>query len=181
VRFGARDYDPAVGRWTAKDPIGFKGNDSNLYSYAYSDPVNWTDVTGLMVQVCRDNSTIFSENGTPFIHHYWIKTDTQEAGMGTADQGADAGNQYEFIGTPTEVLNHKGRSEGPTAECRVSNGANEDIVNSLIKEHTPTGPFVPPINFCQSFVRDVIEQAQGEFPFDPPKNTSKWPESWERQ
>jgi len=25
VRFGARDYDPAVGRWTAKDPIRFEG------------------------------------------------------------------------------------------------------------------------------------------------------------
>ncbi|MBK9066626.1 MAG: RHS repeat-associated core domain-containing protein [Gemmatimonadetes bacterium] len=25
VRFGARDYDPAVGRWTAKDPVGFEG------------------------------------------------------------------------------------------------------------------------------------------------------------
>jgi RHS repeat-associated protein len=25
VRFGARDYDPETGRWTAKDPIGFGG------------------------------------------------------------------------------------------------------------------------------------------------------------
>ena len=25
VRFGARDYDPTTGRWTAKDPIGFGG------------------------------------------------------------------------------------------------------------------------------------------------------------
>src|SRR5207245_9739954 len=29
VRFGARDYDPVVGRWTAKDPIRFKGGDTN--------------------------------------------------------------------------------------------------------------------------------------------------------
>src|SRR6185503_20943104 len=32
VRFGARDYDPAIGRWTAKDPTGFKGSSANLYS-----------------------------------------------------------------------------------------------------------------------------------------------------
>jgi RHS repeat-associated protein len=33
VRFGARDYDAAVGRWTGKDPVGFNGRDPNLYSY----------------------------------------------------------------------------------------------------------------------------------------------------
>lgn len=46
VRFGARDYDPVVGRWTAKDPIGFAGGDGNLYGYAFSDPLNYTDPTG---------------------------------------------------------------------------------------------------------------------------------------
>jgi RHS repeat-associated protein len=47
VRFGARDYDPAVGRWTAKDPILFRGGDSNLYGYVLNDPVNLTDPLGL--------------------------------------------------------------------------------------------------------------------------------------
>ena len=31
VRFGFRDYDPDTGRWTAKDPIGFAGGDTDLY------------------------------------------------------------------------------------------------------------------------------------------------------
>jgi len=46
VRFGARDYDPAVGRWTAKDPLWFKGGDTNLYAYVQADPLNATDPTG---------------------------------------------------------------------------------------------------------------------------------------
>jgi RHS repeat-associated protein len=32
TRFGARDYDPVTGRWTAKDPMGFAAGDGNLYT-----------------------------------------------------------------------------------------------------------------------------------------------------
>ncbi len=47
VRFGYRDYDPGTGRWTAKDPIGFAGGDTDLYGYCLNDPVNWIDPWGL--------------------------------------------------------------------------------------------------------------------------------------
>ena len=47
TRFGARDYDPATGRWTAKDPIGFGGGDTNLYAYTLADPINLIDPDGL--------------------------------------------------------------------------------------------------------------------------------------
>jgi len=51
VRFGYRDYDPAVGRWTAKDPIGFSGGDTDLYGYVLNDPVNAFDPDGRIVWV----------------------------------------------------------------------------------------------------------------------------------
>ena len=47
IRFGYRDYDPATGRWTARDPIGFAGGDTNLYGYVLGDPVNFYDPDGL--------------------------------------------------------------------------------------------------------------------------------------
>jgi RHS repeat-associated protein len=46
TRFGARDYDAETGRWTAKNPIGFGGGDTNLYRYVMNDPVNFVDITG---------------------------------------------------------------------------------------------------------------------------------------
>jgi RHS repeat-associated protein len=49
VRFGARDYDPEIGRWTSKDPILFGGGQANLYVYAHNDPVNFTDPEGKAV------------------------------------------------------------------------------------------------------------------------------------
>jgi RHS repeat-associated protein len=47
VRFGARDYDPEVGRWLSKDPLRFGARDANLYAYAANDPINHADPTGL--------------------------------------------------------------------------------------------------------------------------------------
>ena len=47
TRFGYRDYDAYTGKWTAKDPIGFDGGDSNLYGYVLGDPVGFVDSDGL--------------------------------------------------------------------------------------------------------------------------------------
>jgi RHS repeat-associated protein len=72
VRFGARDYDPRVGRWTTKDPILFEGGDTNLYGYVISDPINLIDPSGLDYQLC--NRPL---HGLPFgvypVRHDYIK------------------------------------------------------------------------------------------------------------
>jgi len=47
VHFGARDYDPMIGRWVSKDPILFGGGQTNIYVYAANDPINLIDPTGL--------------------------------------------------------------------------------------------------------------------------------------
>ena len=47
IRFGFRDFDPAIGRWTAKDPIFFEAGDTDLYGYCFNEPVNSVDLEGL--------------------------------------------------------------------------------------------------------------------------------------
>jgi RHS repeat-associated protein len=43
----ARWYDPEVGRWISKDPIGFAAGDVNQYRYVGNGPTNATDPSGL--------------------------------------------------------------------------------------------------------------------------------------
>lgn len=46
IDFGYRWYDPTVGRWTQRDPIGLAGG-VNLYDYAIGNPTNRIDLYGL--------------------------------------------------------------------------------------------------------------------------------------
>ena len=45
TRFGARDYDPVIGRWITKDPAGLAAG-TNLYNYSGGDPVDYVDTNG---------------------------------------------------------------------------------------------------------------------------------------
>ncbi|KPJ75573.1 MAG: hypothetical protein AMJ54_14645 [Deltaproteobacteria bacterium SG8_13] len=46
VRFGFRDYDSDIGRWTAKEPKLFNGGSFDLYGYTLCNPINLIDPTG---------------------------------------------------------------------------------------------------------------------------------------
>jgi RHS repeat-associated protein len=41
TKFGYREYDSNMGRWTTKDPIDFNGGDFNLYGYVLGEPGEW--------------------------------------------------------------------------------------------------------------------------------------------
>ena len=45
-----RWYDADVGRWLSNDPIGFDGNDTNLYRYIQNHPSIFCDPSGLELQ-----------------------------------------------------------------------------------------------------------------------------------
>lgn len=71
VRLGRRDLDVKVGRWTARDPSGFGGGDSNLFAYVANDPVNYLDPWGLTSSVVLNvagGMLPFPPFDLPFVH-----------------------------------------------------------------------------------------------------------------
>ncbi len=77
VRFGARDYDPETGRWTAKDPIRFKGGTLNLYEYCGNDPVNFVDTRGLVVEILYNSEAgVLSATDTDTGEHFEISVES---------------------------------------------------------------------------------------------------------
>lgn len=66
--FGARLYDPAVGRWTTMDPLCEKYYSVSPYAYCHNNPVNRIDPDGkdvlIWYQDARGNNRYFVFNGT---------------------------------------------------------------------------------------------------------------------
>jgi RHS repeat-associated protein len=61
VRFGARDYDPIVGRWTTKEPLGLIGDTTNMYEYVQSNPITFIDSSGLRIKADRQLEPLMNE------------------------------------------------------------------------------------------------------------------------
>ena len=70
IRFGFRDYDPATGRFTAKDPLGDTGGDHDLYDYCVDDPVSFVDPQGLAAQSVAEQGQP-TDTGTREIPGFW--------------------------------------------------------------------------------------------------------------
>ena len=53
-----RWYDATTGRWLSTDPIGFNGNDTNLYRYVGNGILKYNDVLGLQTIVTKCSSLL---------------------------------------------------------------------------------------------------------------------------
>jgi RHS repeat-associated protein len=97
TQFGARDYDPALGRWRTLDPIGFAGGDLNVYRALGNDPVNSVDPTGLYEYPWSKNAS-WSFKGSIFGDTLDATLEPVKAG-GDLMRAATWGIDHELFGT----------------------------------------------------------------------------------
>lgn len=138
VRFGARDYDPGVGRWSNKDPVRFAGG-LNLYAYVDDDPVNFTDPTGLLVEVYYEGIG-GSDNGRWIAQlfdaqHAWVHVETPDLNMMIEMEGPQPGERYGHLRAeyfdPTRAQHSKRRGVTAPGQCGGDQFAFENDILDL--------------------------------------------------
>ena len=187
VRFGARDYDTASGRWTSTDPVRFLFT-TNLYSYGGNDPVNRLDPTGLGPQdkwygynernfqnwvhrqMKDDGQADFTKDEVKQLYEDW-KAQGKPGGDKSNKPGRGGGRQCE---NPSEPMS-TGESGDPESDLDPGSDPGSDPQNSPFTPFQGPGPFyedgrpVNPVPIVPGMVNPSFP-ALGpiEFPFFEP-------------
>jgi RHS repeat-associated protein len=88
--YGARFYDPVIGRWTSVDPLVEMGQESTSpFGYVFDNPMKYTDPDGRVPDIIIDGANNSSVT---------IKTDLIKVRVDASSLGVDFGGNYTVQG-----------------------------------------------------------------------------------
>jgi len=159
VRFGERDYDPRTGRWTARDPIGFAGGDTNLYAYVGGDPINFVDPTGLSPGTYVCVRPVQGPIGFAYYHtYYWANGRSWATGFGEPSEDYDDESQRFREPTGPNI---------PSSTCLFFHDIDGDCMTKY--GETYGRPYFPLVHDCRDMVMQGVRRCRGN---------RRVPESW---
>ena len=151
--FGARAYDPEVGRWLQRDPILFDGGDTNLMGYVANDPVNKIDPSGL--------ADFCSEQGDgPYKHQFvCYKENGKDVCKGLYPDPQNTSLSTLFGGKGTI-----GSDSKKSASCNNvddGKGCMDDCIKNATSQAAPKYAFVGIGGTnCQQYARNIVASCQ---------------------
>lgn len=160
VYFGARYYDPKLGRWITKDLIPAL----NLYVYCKNNPINLIDPFGLDTYYI--NRT-FEKDGrseptnSSYSHSYVAITDN-----GRVTDTYSWGNGWQskwFHNDPVDMAAaQKAIDSGVGSDWEGGEDLDHFIVIKFEKRKNETDPYIPGLNDCKkkatSLIKDAMQQ-----------------------
>lgn len=121
VQFGLRDYEPASGRWTSRDPILFDGGQTNLYAYVGDDPINAVDPdgTGFIKDFIADKL------GDTFLGDWWDRYKKIKKVVDTVEQNAELVQRLHDV-------NDMDPSGAALADCLLEIAGENKLLNMFV-------------------------------------------------
>jgi RHS repeat-associated protein len=118
---GRRIYDPAIGRFTTKDPIGYAGLDSNFYRYCFNRPMNCIDETGLRTTIITtyDRFLWFKYGSHSAVHVTNNTNPTMYDPGGTYMAGGQSGSGYMISGAGADVQLYRKYKESSGSQVSI--------------------------------------------------------------
>jgi len=156
VRFGARDYDPEVGRWLTKGPIPLGAHGANVYGYALHDPINLQDPNGR--DVCRNSAPGFA-------HHDWVTIDNDP--NSSYGYWSNGDGKWDLLGGPGTMFSldpYAERNETPAESvCVETTDAEEKELEKWLRANF--GPahhsrYFLGVMTCQDFAEETMDQLE---------------------